>query len=184
MDYIIKEYNQQKPTTARIDSLDGNYSRVHLGFINKGLTTKTFAKLFFLSAKKEESGLVNLKNKIQTCKTLIESNALPLSKNEFYNYLKEWEKENYPAVHHSAEFKINYNPCYRVISNKFITYLDLFIKIDLAFKEYGTNQISFKLNEILTQTQLTCLENVYEDLTFKTDINLRQKTTVLTAIKK
>ena len=54
--YIKREYETVSYTDApKIEPLDGEYSRVYLSCLNDGLSLETLAKLFCLSAKKEES---------------------------------------------------------------------------------------------------------------------------------
>ena len=51
--YLEREYERvPKNETPRIEPLDGEYSRVHLSYLNTGLAPSTLARLFCLSAKK------------------------------------------------------------------------------------------------------------------------------------
>ena len=129
--YIEEEYSGKKMSSGNeIDALDGDYSRVHLSYINKGLSAETLGKLFFLSAKKETDGTATLKNKLDTAKKLVAENCFSFSVSEFEKEAKKWKAQGYPAVHHSQIFCECYSPSYRVISNKFVPYLPLFAKID------------------------------------------------------
>ena len=128
--YLNDEYNNIKQSNFSIDSLDGNYSRVPLSYIDKGLSIDTFSKLFYLSSKTEENGLLLLKEKLNVLCSLAKDNLLPFSINEVCDEINKWKEQNYPAVHHSNEFRSFYKPSYRLISNDYITYLPLFIEID------------------------------------------------------
>ncbi len=135
--YLNDEYNNIKQSNFSIDSLDGNYSRVPLSYIDKGLSIDTFSKLFYLSSKTEENGLSLLKEKLNVLCSLAKDNLLPFSINEVCDEINKWKEQNYPAVHHSNEFRSFYKPSYRLISNDYITYLPLFIEIDkLINKEH------------------------------------------------
>ena len=134
-DYIIAEYERMKPTVLLVDKLDGDYSRVGLAILNDGLNPQTFAKLFYLSAKKEEQGAINLENKLVIAKELIQTKALPFDINEFNQFVIEWKNLNYPAIHHSQVFRENYFPCYRVIANEFIPLLPILTQIDIAISK-------------------------------------------------
>ena len=57
--------NTGKHSETLTDDLDGEYSRVHLTCLEKGLSVKTLAKLFLLSAKNEDKGKEKLKDKIK-----------------------------------------------------------------------------------------------------------------------
>ena len=124
-DYIIKEYkDMQKDTNMQIEPLDGDYSRVGLGYIGLGVDTKTFGELFFRSAKKEAEGLVRLEEKIGVLKVLITTGHLPFSISEFESQLGEWQSLGYPAVRHSETFRNNYHPAYRVIANEYLPVIE------------------------------------------------------------
>ena len=118
-----------------IDSLDGEYSRVHLSFLNRGLSAETLGKIFLKSAKKEPAGVSELEEKIQVAIKLMQENKLPFSPTEFEAATQEWRNGGFSAVHHSDEFRANYNPAYRVISNTYIPFLPLFARVDKILKE-------------------------------------------------
>jgi hypothetical protein len=128
--YIQSEYEQNPNTSHLIEDLDGDYSRVHLGILSKGMTATTFGLLFCLSAKKEEEGAILLSKKIEACSTLIDEEKLPVLKEDYYAILTEWKNAGFPAIRHSQAFRDNYFPCYRVIANRFIPLLPLFCEID------------------------------------------------------
>lgn len=130
-EYILQEcesagHQADKP----IEALDGNYSRVPLSYLNKGICANTFAKLFVASSKKEKAQLSELIEKIQIAKELIVNGELAFSVSDFDKAVSEWESKGYPAIHHSDTFKTEYNPSYRVISNEYIPFLPLFAEVD------------------------------------------------------
>ena len=85
--YIKEEYSSMdKSKTYDIEMLDGNYSRVPLCYIDKGLSIETFAKLFYLSSKKEENGFILLENKLNTLLELAKDSLLPFSVDEIKEY--------------------------------------------------------------------------------------------------
>ena len=131
--YIQEEYDGT--TEGEIEELDGNYCRVPLSYISKGLTAETFGKLFYLSAKKEEDGQVKLLKKIETVKKLVLESKLPFPVDEFNIALDKWKEQGYPAVHHSEVFRNEYKPAYRLIAKKFIPFIPLFIAIDKLLKK-------------------------------------------------
>lgn len=128
--YIEGEHAQNPSAPQLIEDLDGDYSRVHLGILNNGLTATTFGLLFCLSAKKEENGSIFLSKKIEACAELINEEKLPVLKDDFYELLKEWQDAGFPAIRHSQAFRDHYLPCYRVIANRFIPLLPLLCEID------------------------------------------------------
>ena len=129
--FIEKEYNSLHfKNNYDIESLDGDYSRVPVSYISKGLSVTTFGKLFVSSAKPEQNGMIDLLQKISVAKQLVHDSLLPFSENEFEQALEEWKSKGYPAVHHSDVFRKQYCPSYRVISNRYLPFLPLFAELD------------------------------------------------------
>ena len=132
--YIKEEYSSMdKSKIYDIEELDGNYSRVPLSYIDKGLSIETFAKLFYLSSKKEENGFVLLENKLNVLLELVKDSLLPFSLDDLETLINKWKENGFHAIHHSNEFRNSYHPSYRLISNDFIKFLPLFIEIDKIF---------------------------------------------------
>ena len=131
IDYIKKEYaSMVKGENPLIDSLDGEYSRVSISYLDKGLSAETLGRLFYLSAKKETQGKENLEKKLLVLKELINEEALPFSTHEAEKIINEWADSGYPAIHHSDTFRKEYRPTYRVIDNKYVGFLPLLAEID------------------------------------------------------
>ena len=133
LDYVNREYsslNGKSDTSFLTERLDGEYSRVFLSSISNGLKPKTLARLFCLSAKKEKKGIEELLRKLEIAKKLVLKGKIPLNINDFDKSIKSWANMGYPAIHHSDEFRSEYSPAYRVISNCFSAFLPLFTEID------------------------------------------------------
>ncbi len=133
--YIEREYENIKPGKKEIDPLDGEYSRVPLSYMKEGLSARTLAKLFAASAKREENGLQDLKNKLKNASELVSKGIFPFTEKDFDEAVSEWERNGFCAVRHSQTFRDNYAPSYRVIANKYVPFLPLFARIDKLLSE-------------------------------------------------
>ncbi len=130
-EYIKQEYNAISENAAPFkEELDGDYSRVYLSWLNSGLSVRTLAEIFCLSAKKEVDGEEHLQQKIQYARELIASGRIPLDRDEFENKLADWKAVGCPAVRHSEVFRSTYKPAYRVIADKYADFLPVFAEID------------------------------------------------------
>lgn len=130
-EYICEEYTAVNQNNERdVEPLDGNYSRVHLSYLNKGLCASTLAKLFVASSKHEKNGQSDLLQKIEIARELVSDGLLPFSQSEFEEAVSEWAAKGYPAIRHSDAFKNMYSPSYRVISNEYIPLLPVLTEID------------------------------------------------------
>ena len=149
--------SDEKP---RIDRLDGNYSRVHLSYLTDGLSAETLGRLFCASAKKESDGLDALNSKLEIANTLAEEGLFSFSSAEFGSELEKWRENGFPAVHHSSAFREAYKPAYRVVSNRFVTFLPLFAKID-ALLEKGSVTVAIEGG---SASGKTTLGNIFSEL--------------------
>ena len=131
LDYIRREYAMCDKTEApRKEELDGEYSRIHLSYLNGGLTEETLTKLFCLSAQKETAGGIALAQKLHVASELVADGILPLDSVDYSMKLNQWQALGYPAVHHSDAFRLAYHPAYRVIANRYAEFLEIFSAID------------------------------------------------------
>jgi dephospho-CoA kinase len=124
LNYIKKE-REMSVSSPTLDELDGEYTRVHISC----LAPETLARLFCLSAKKED-GLASLEAKLEVAKALVANGDLPLDGEDFSRKLEAWCQAGYPALHHSDAFREAYRPAYRVIANKYAKFLSIFAEID------------------------------------------------------
>lgn len=136
IDYIKTEYrNTVYEKDDSVEELDGDFCRVPLCVLKKGLSAETLGGLFILSAEKEKGTVEDLLNKLDIFRDLLTEKLLPFSKDDFENKLMLWQKQGFPAVRHSEIFRSKYNPSYRVISKDFIPFLELFTKTDKLLTE-------------------------------------------------
>ncbi len=168
--FIREEFlNVPKNEEPLTESLDGEYSRVHLSHLNKGLSAETLGKLFFLSATKEKDGTEKLKEKINCARELVAEKILPFSVEEFEAKTTKWEKEGFCALHHSEKFRNEYKPAYRVVKNKFLPFLSLFAEIDKML-EKGRVVLAIEGTSASGKTTLgKILEEVYGGTIFHMD---------------
>ena len=132
----------QRRDYAPVIPLDGEYSRVDLGILAEGLSAESLGRLFYLSAKKEENGAVLLQEKLIAAEKLIIDGVLPFDRAEYQKEVKKWEEKGFSPVHHSELFRSVYKPAYRVISNRFIPFLQLFAKIDGLMAKKNTVRLA------------------------------------------
>jgi hypothetical protein len=134
--YILREYGRVDPQAdPRIDRLAGGYSRVHLSWLNRGLTPETLTGLFLASSKTEPEGRARLEDLIVTVREMIRRGEIPLELDEFEEKLTAWRAMGCPAIHHSEAFREIYAPAYRVIANRYANFLPLFAKIDMMLRD-------------------------------------------------
>ena len=168
--YISEEYNRMLPQKATVEVLDGNYSRVNLGILAKGLSPKTLGEIFYLSAKKEEDGLTRLKAKLELLKQMIINGELAFNIKEFDELFCKWESAGFCAIHHSENFRKNYFPSYRVVANEYVPFLPLLTKIDIALKQKSSIIVAIDGGSASGKSTLaSLLQTIYDCNLFHTD---------------
>ena len=167
---ILDEHRLNAPSAQPlIESLDGKYSRLSLDCLNKGLSAHTLGRLFFLSAKKESNTEEQINEKLGIVKMLIEDGSLPFNLSEFENAVAEWANKGFCAIRHSDNFRKNYNPSYRVISNSFVPFIPMLIEIDKGL-EKGTLTVAIDGGSASGKTTLSrLLSEIYPCNVFHID---------------
>ncbi len=159
--YIEQELKNFPTAPNKIEELDGDYSRVHLGIVREGLSATTLGNLFYLSAKNEANGMRQLSLSLKAVAELVEEGKLPVNREEYYALLRQWEDAGFCAIRHSDEFRERYKPCYRVIANRFIPLLPLLCKID-EFISSNSNGFSTEFKEY-NGNLLAILQEIYKE---------------------
>lgn len=169
-DYIRKEAEQYVSVAEEmIESLDGDYCRVHLDVIRKGLSASTLAKLFYLSAEHVEDGRERLSEKLSVLLEAVEEGLLPFEKEAVIEALEEWRGADYPACHHSEDFRAAYTPAYRLIKKEYAVFLSLFQRIDCMLRD-GPVKLAIEGGSANGKTTLAkLLAQVYDCTVFHMD---------------
>lgn len=152
-----------------VEPLDGEYSRVHLSYLNTGLTAETLGKLFCFSAKQKPDGYASLIEKLSAATELIGENLLPFEADTFQKAVKDWEASGFPPVHHSDIFKKTYAPAYRIIANQYLPFLPLLAQLDKQL-EKGAVKLAIEGGSASGKTTLSkLLSHIYDCAVFHMD---------------
>ena len=167
---IKREYAEMITERALlVEKLDGDYSRVDLSYLDKGLSAEALGKLFCLSANIERDGAEKLAKKLMAARSLVSEGVLPFALEDFEKELSRWSSDGYPAVHHSDSFRKAYKPAYRVIANKYTVFLPLFAEID---KRLAVGEVVLAIDGGSASGKTTLsklLENIYDCNVFHMD---------------
>ncbi len=138
--YIKEEAANCRPHLGEtVEALDGAYCRVHLDWLQEGLSPGTLGKLFVMSACHEEDGMRMLEEKLEALLELINEGALPFAHEEAREAAEKWKAQGYPACRHSEVFKEHYGPAYRVIKKEYAIFLPLLAEIDTRLQSGQTS---------------------------------------------
>ncbi len=116
------------PPEPIIDSIahDGSISRVNLRpYLKAGYQTEKLVEAFVRTGLKYTGSIPGLE---RYCNWLIQmkiENLLPCGAAEIKSYLTAMSESDFPAVHHSNEYRKAYSPSYRVIASVYIKKLNI-----------------------------------------------------------
>jgi hypothetical protein len=114
-----------------IEYLCGGFCRVHLGYLKAlGVSARSFARLFALSAEKAVTGVDAMESLLTTALNMAREGLLPFSYDVFSHEAQSWQPAGYPATHHSEAFRAAYRPAYRVLHTSHAALLPLLAAID------------------------------------------------------
>ena len=147
-DFIRREAEQVPDAPAETETLCGaRFARVHLGWLRKGLSAQTLARLFALSAAPVPDGHEALEAMLRVL------TATPLPQDG----LGAWRAAGFPALHHSSAFRAAYHPAYRVLRADFARFLPLFARLDALLQEKGDVFLALEGGSASGKTTLAAL---------------------------
>ena len=162
LEWIEKEKMSDLPEDdeTMIEELCGDYARVYILTLRRGLSPRTLTSMFCLSAKKEENGRERLEKGLAVLKECAERGEVPVTKKELDEAVKEWEALGYPAVRHSEIYRECYKPAYRVVAKKYAEQLQNLMIIDFALSHGDTGTVMDLYTNLLTQSEKDVLTEI------------------------
>ena len=125
----------EEDTLPELEPLGGDFARLHLKILNRGLSARTLCRLFTLSAREKKGDETELILALLRLEDYAKKGQIPFSADAVENAVKQWQTEGYAPCHHSEHFRATCHPAYRVIHKKYIPLLPLLIAIDKALAE-------------------------------------------------
>lgn len=129
--YIASEAKEARPHAGEIvEPLDGPYVRVHLDILKKGLSARTLARLFALSAEHRNDARAELTKKLAVLTEMIRQGELPFDSLQAEQAIDAWREAGFPPCRHSEAFRRAYAPAYRLMKAEYTPLLPLLIRLD------------------------------------------------------
>ena len=111
---------------ALVDTISpgGKIVRVNLRpYLKAGYDPGKLLAAFIETANVYRGSTDTLQSYLTLALKMIDSGELKLSKEEAQNFFYEMKQKGYPAVHHSKKYEELYSPAYRVVAEKYISFL-------------------------------------------------------------
>ena len=166
---IETEHGEIKTGTPREVEPLGDYCRVGLACLDRGLSSRTLGRLFCLSAVSDESGEKKLAEGVGSLTSLSAAGLLPFCQRDLSAELYGWESAGFPPVRHSDKYREAYSPSYRVIARKYAAILPLLARID-SMLELGEVRLAIEGGSASGKSTLgRMLEDIYGCTLFHMD---------------
>ena len=115
--YVIKESEDiECADDMLVETLDGDYVRVYLSCLKKGVTPEALAEGFCSSARVEPDGAMHLEEKLAVLRELAVNGEIGIPVSSLDEAIAWWKENGYSAVRHSQIYRDAYKPSYRVLS--------------------------------------------------------------------
>ena len=114
---FLKEEMAELPSDTvpkDIELIGGGLCRFPLSFCKSEAEVRLLADLFLLTAQEHSGSAEGIRNKTEELKKLHISGM--------EEWLKDWEKNGYPPVHHSQSYRESYHPHYRLLKRAYAGY--------------------------------------------------------------
>ena len=130
-EWLQREMDTCSSCCQTVEMLSGGFCRVHLPHLRAlGVSARSFARLFALSAEKTAGSTEELEARLSLALDMAQQGQLPFSREELAAAADAWRQAGYPAQHHSAAFRAAYAPAYRVLHSSHAALLPLLAAID------------------------------------------------------
>lgn len=119
LQYLRREYAgvQPDPRMPLQESIGNGMVRVNLAALPPS-DLEALGQSFIRSASAHRGDMASFLAKLSVLQQLTEQGIFAFSGEELAQYLREYEKQGYPAVSHSQTYREHYHPAYRVILEK------------------------------------------------------------------
>lgn len=120
--------------------------RLSLCSLDHGLLPETLNRMFVITASEKRGSREGFQNKLAVLSDCAANGIAPFTRGELDCYLSAYEKEGCPAVSHSPEYRSKYHPSYRIVSEPFIKFLQIFYDIDRCMEKITDRPVLVSLD--------------------------------------
>lgn len=122
---FFEEYEKAKGEAPLFEEIGGGFVRVNLAaWKEKGLNPEWLYRLFAKTAHAQTEN--NLEERLKAVTDLAQKGETPFSLEEWQEFLREYDRN---SISHSAEYKKENCPSYRVIKKDYVNLFPIFQKI-------------------------------------------------------
>lgn len=167
----LKKYSSDTMSPAVFEEIGNGLCRLDLtGIQNSGIDISTINRFFISTANSVSGSIKSFEEKLEVFKQCCMDKSLPYPLEEVEAYLNEYERQGYPPVSHSRDYRALYSPAYRIVKVEYLYYFEIFRKIDSLMKSHDSIKVAIDGNCGAGKSTLAALiGDVYECNIFHMD---------------
>ena len=124
------------------EQIGNGYRRVYLkNALEAGASPEMLSRIMLASAAESGGSTDSLRRKLQLLLSLCRDGKLPFKESLCRLYLANYETAGFPPLHHTPQYKEAYAPSYRVVSDRYARFFDLFLRIDQLMRTNKTQPV-------------------------------------------
>ena len=142
-EYENCQLSKQGWKTPLWEPIGNGIYRLSLQCLEEGLAATTLNRMFAESAKQIQGSTSGFEQKL----ALLQEENLPFSEKEITTYLTAYREKGYSPVSHSAHYRQQYVPAYRVVTEAFHQVYPVCLAIDKALaQQEGTEPFTIAID--------------------------------------
>lgn len=166
-EYLVEEISQVKKTECEedeiLETIGNKIYRVYLYAVKDRLSVETLVQLCNISAQKQKGNEKSLLKNLRKFESMTRTCSLPFESEQVKQEIEDYQKRNFPSLHHSKEYRKNYHPHYRLISQEIAFYLPVFMSIEEKMRKQENTIVGIDGMAASGKTSLAkLLQRVYD----------------------
>ena len=135
--------SKNKLASKTFDDIGNGLCRFNLSSIKNIDIDLITINMFFVDTANSICGKIEgFKEKLMVLKQCCRDKNLPFRVDELETYLNKYEIQGYPPVSHSENYKVSYQPAYRIVKNEYAKYFEVFCEINELLKTHDNITIA------------------------------------------
>ncbi len=137
--YLREEFRRldsPKEAVPKWTSIGGGLCRLELRGLREEILP-TINRLFVAGAGQNKGDEASFWRKIQLLQTLADQGGLPFSGEKLADYLELYRKDGCHMISHSPEYREAHQPAYRIIPERYLECLNIWIQTDRIIQQKG-----------------------------------------------
>ena len=125
------------------ENIGSGLCRLNLhGLCETGISVETVNKFFVNTANSVSGSIDRYEEKLGVLRQCCKDRELPYPIDELDKFIDEYRKSGYPAIGHSEDYRTEYSPSYRIVSEQYCRFFSAFSAIDSLMRTRGSVNVA------------------------------------------